>query len=177
MHFNSILFHYNHIILKNQCQVFGGVFLSYLLTLLQQNDLLPQATVERLLTLNASLNVYALSISQETAIALIESKQKMMFAHRRFELNDTLLEKIITVFADSPYFNQEDMIELVEDLMDIFLYFKAECSEAISDSDLLYFMKKAFDGPCSGSTDLLANISLQKLCQVFKGTYLPDFND
>lgn len=136
-----------------------------------------EETAQKLLTLNEKTAVYGLTITLETAYELVASKRNALKNNNRFEVDDGLLEKLILCFANSPYLMQHNFLETIEELVEIFMYFKAECFESIQDLELLEYMKKAFDGPCGGSLDLLANLSLSKLAKVYKGIYLPEFND
>lgn len=136
-----------------------------------------EETVQRLLALNEKTLAFGLIITPEIAYALVASKSIALKNHHRFEVDDRLLDKIVLCFADSPYLMQHDFADTIAELLDIFMSFKAECFEGIQDLALLEYMKKAYDGPCGGSLDLLANLSLAKLARVYKGHYLPEFND
>ena len=74
------------------------------------------------------------------------------------------IKKLIEAFCDSPYIMQSNYEETLEELQDIFYFFKEEAMEQISDDELIEFMKRDFDGKCQGSiVVLLENGDLEKI--------------
>ena len=61
----------------------------------------------------------------------------------------------------------------LHELTALFYEAKSETLDAVSDKELIYFMKKAFDGICAGSTELLSGVALEKLARHIRagGTY------
>ena len=52
---------------------------------------------------------------------------------------------LLEAFCDSPYIMQSNYEETLEELQDIFYFFKGEAMEQISDDELIEFMKRDFD--------------------------------
>ena len=50
------------------------------------------------------------------------------------------IKKLIEAFCDSPYIMQSNYEETLEELQDIFYFFKGEAMEQISDDELIEFM-------------------------------------
>lgn len=62
-------------------------------------------------------------------------------------------------------FSLEEIKDLLEELQDIFYFFKGEAMEQIADDELIEFMKRDFDGKCQGSIEYLSGTSLEELCR------------
>ena len=75
------------------------------------------------------------------------------------------IKKLIEAFCDSPYIMQSNYEETLEELQDIFYFFKEEAMEQISDDELIEFMTRDFDGKCQGSIEYLSGTSLEELCR------------
>ena len=85
------------------------------------------------------------------------------------------IKKLIEAFCDSPYIMQNNYEETLEELQDIFYFFKEEAMEQISDDELIEFMKRDFDGKCQGSiVVLLENGDLEKILEYLSGTSLEE---
>ena len=52
------------------------------------------------------------------------------------------IKKLIEAFCDSPYIMQSNYEETLEELQDIFYFFKEEAMEQISDDELIEFLLK-----------------------------------
>ena len=94
---------------------------------------------------------YGLTLSNEDINELIENRFKSLKDTGRIEFSEGVLKKIIEAFCDSPYIMQNNYEETLEELQDIFYFFKGEAMEQISDDELIEFMKRDFDGKCQGS--------------------------
>jgi len=74
---------------------------------------------------------------------------------QRVEFGEGILPRLIFTFCDSPHIYQQNYVETLLRLQDIFYLYKNECMDELTDDELLDFMKKAFDGECEGSLDYL----------------------
>ena len=55
--------------------------------------------------------------------------------------------------------------ETLEELQDIFYFFKGEAMEQIADDELIEFMKIYFNEQCQGSIEYLSGTNLEELCR------------
>ena len=87
--------------------------------------------------------------------------------NKRFESlkNNGILKELIEAFCDSPYIIQENYEETLEELQDIFYFFKGEAMDQIADDELIEFMKEYFNGECQGSIEYLSGTNLEELCR------------
>lgn len=128
----------------------------YDLTVLGESDtMVQQYAVNSILSCNEETCQYGLILTAEQEHALVLSRNQSLKASGRIELGGGVIEKLIQSFADSPYINSENYEETLHRLIDIFYSFKSDTWEAVSDDQLIEFMKDAFDGSCRGSLELM----------------------
>ena len=108
---------------------------------------------------------FGVSLSDEAIERLINKRFEVLKNTGRIEFDEGILKKLIEAFCDSPYIMQNNYEETVEELQDIFYFFKGEAMEQISDDELIEFMKRDFDGKCQGSIEYLSGTSLEELCR------------
>ena len=94
---------------------------------------------------------FGVSLSDEAIERLINKRFEALKNTGRIEFDEGILKKLIEAFCDSPYIMQNNYEETLEELQDIFYFFKGEAMEQISDDELIEFMKRDFDGKCQGS--------------------------
>lgn len=94
---------------------------------------------------------FGVSLSDEAIERLINRRFEALKNTGRIEFGEGILKKLIEAFCDSPYIMQNNYEETLEELQDIFYFFKGEAMEQISDDELIEFMKRDFDGKCQGS--------------------------
>lgn len=107
---------------------------------------------------------FGVSLSDEAIERLINKRFEVLKNTGRIEFDEGILKKLIEIFYDSPYIMQNNYEETLEELQDIFYFFKGEAMEQISDDELIEFMKRDFDGKCQGSIEYLSGTSLEELC-------------
>ena len=108
---------------------------------------------------------FGVSLSDEALERLINKRFEVLKNTGRIEFDEGILKKLIEAFCDSPYIMQNNYEETLEELQDIFYFFKGEAMEQISDDELIEFMKRDFDGKCQGSIEYLSGTSLEELCR------------
>lgn len=121
----------------------------YSLTILGGSEpMIHQYAVNSILSCNEETCQYGLVLTVEQAHALVLSRNQSLKASGRIELGGGVIEKLIQSFAGSPYITPENYEETLHRLIDIFYSFKSDTWEAVSDDQLIEFMKDAFDGSC-----------------------------
>ncbi|WP_303866228.1 DUF6323 family protein [Acetobacterium wieringae] len=135
-----------------------------------------QAVSEVLLCNNITAD-YALVLSEEQALELVETRSHSLKNVGRVEFGGGIIEKVILTFADSPYISQYRYAEIINELVEVFYYFKNETLDLMSDDDLIGYMKKYFDGVCQGSLDQLKYRELERMAKNVRLGLDPDYND
>ena len=111
--------------------------------------------LEKVVKCNEVTEKFGLKLSNSQAIELLEYRQEILAIEQRVEFNEGILNQLIFVFCDSPFIIQENYVETIEGIQEIFYNFKNQYEDRVSDDELLDFMKNYFDGECQGSLDYL----------------------
>ncbi|MEA4925995.1 MAG: DUF6323 family protein [Syntrophomonadaceae bacterium] len=142
-----------------------------LLDIYSLTDLNPYLSVDELLEINKFSAPWGLLLSPRDAKLIIEGRNLSLQNYHRVELSTGVLKHIITEFCSSPYLNQPDYAETLNELVDIFYFMKNETEDRIGDSDLIDLMKYYFNNSCQGSTDLLRNRELALIVRILKKSW------
>lgn len=108
---------------------------------------------------------YGVTLSDTQIENLINKRFESLKSTGRVEFGEGILKELIEAFCDSPYIIQENYEETLEELQDIFYFFKGEAMDQIADDELIEFMKEYFNGECQGSIEYLSGTNLEELCR------------
>lgn len=106
---------------------------------------LQQQELTQLLECNKKTEQYGLQLSLEEANSLITARKDALNDNQRVEFGTGILPKLIDLFCDSQYINQDNYAEALSELQDIFYTYKNETLEEMTDDELLNFMRKQFE--------------------------------
>jgi len=135
---------------------------------------------------NSYTEKYGLQLTQDAVQNLMMKRRESLNRYGRIEFGTSILPKLIMMFADSAYFNQEEYEELLIELQDCFYYFKREAMEKLSDDELIKIMRLYFDEVCQGSVEYLRTTILENYCRDIRydtkeyqlmGGYEDDYTD
>ena len=115
---------------------------------------------DAILACNDALRQRGLSISPTQAKALCETRENALRQTARIEFRGGTLEKLIDAFSDSDFVRQDNFVELLQELIGLFYASRNEIPDTVSDDELIEFMKRAFNGTCAGSIELLGGREL-----------------
>ena len=121
--------------------------------------------MEALLECNAATAAYGLQLTPAQAQALLDTRSGALRKTGRVELGGGILEQLILTFCDSPYLTRDNYEETLHTLVNLFYHFKNETEDRVGDAALLTYMKRAFDGQCRGSLELLAGTALPEMAR------------
>jgi hypothetical protein len=124
-----------------------------------------QFQLEKVIRCNEYSKKFGVILSNQDALLLLNSKINSLKEKERIELGDSILPKLIFTFCDSPYIYQDNYVETLEALQDIFFLYKNESLDELTDDELLEFMKFHFDGDCQGSLEYLEDTCLEKFAR------------
>jgi hypothetical protein len=130
-----------------------------------ENDWLQRLTgqnqIQKIMDLNQKTARFGLTLTQEDAKLLHAQRQESLREQQRVEFGDAILPKLIDVFCDSPYIYQDNYVDTMIRLQEIFYLYKNESLDELTDEELLDYMKEKFDGACEGSLDFLEDTVLE----------------
>ena len=125
--------------------------------------LVQKQAVDEIMKMSTLTEKYGLILTQQQAVALVETRSAALRKTGRIEFGGGVIEKMITEFCDSRYIYSQNYEETLHELVEIFYYYKNETLDLISDDELIRFMKQAFDGVCQGSLELLYGRELERM--------------
>lgn len=114
---------------------------------------------------------YGLKISEKDAEILIEEKTKVLKTEQRVEFGQSVLSQIIYTFCDSAYIIQDNYLEILLRLQEIFFLYKNEMQDEITDEELLNFMKEQFEDVCCGDLGYLETTCLEIFSEAIRAGY------
>ena len=121
---------------------------------------------------------FGLVLTPAQALELVETRSFALRENGRIEFGGGVIDKIILEFCDSPFLSMHNYTETINELLEIFYYFKSETLDLVCDDDLIKHMKTAFDGVCQGSLDLLSGRELDRLARNLRTGYcFDDYED
>lgn len=121
--------------------------------------------------LNAYTGQYGLTLSREDGELLMQEHKNALVRQKRIEFGESILPKLIYTFCDSDYLCQDNYVETLIGLQEIFFRYKNEMSDEITDDELLHFMKEQFDTVCAGDLDYLSGTCLEVFAQAVRAGY------
>lgn len=124
-----------------------------------------------LVACNEKTASFGLTLTKEDANALMECRNDTLKKYKRVEFGNGILDKLMIIFCDSQYINQDSYLETLELLQDIFYEFKNEACDLVSDDELLLFMKEQFETICFGDLDYLEGTCLDQFATAVRAGY------
>lgn len=133
--------------------------------------------LEKILQCNEYTSRYGVSLSQQDAKELVTCKKDALKEQQRLEFGEGILPKLIYTFCDSPFIYQDNYVEMLTALQEIFFLYKNESLDEWSDDELLAYMKENFDGKCQGSVEYLEETILESLSRDIRAGLREDMDD
>lgn len=127
---------------------------------------------EGLLLCNEKSSQFGLELTKEEIIELVHCKTETLKKYQRVEFGKSILEELVFTFQDSVYIQQEEYLEILEKLQEIFYEFKNETEDLLTDAEILAFMKKQFETVAHGDIDYLEGTCMENFARAVRaGTY------
>ena len=150
--------------------------MNFELTLLNSN-LIQKPAVNALMACNDRTAQYGLSLTEQQATALVQTRTHSLSQTGRIEFGGGIIDKLIMKFCTSPYLYHQNYEQTLHELIEVFYHFKNETLDLVSDDNLIAYMKQSFDGVCQGSIDLLSGRELEHLAHNIRYGRAPDHTE
>jgi hypothetical protein len=124
-----------------------------------------------LVSCNSKTGQFGLSLTEEEATQLMVSRNDSLKRYKRVEFGGGILDKLIFTFCDSRYINQDNYLETMERLQDVFYEFKNESADKLTDDELMTFMREQFEEICFGDIDYLESTCLVRFAEAVRAGY------
>lgn len=132
------------------------------------NSMITKQTFIEIQQINEETLEYGLKLSEEDIKVIIETREEALSNSGRVEFGGGIIKKIISCFCYSPYILQSNYVETIDELIEIFYYYKNETMDEISDHELISLMKEYFNNKCQGDLELLRYRYLDKIANNIK---------
>ena len=130
-----------------------------------------QAGLDEVLETNRAAEQYGLVLTREEAELILAERTRALREQKRVEFGEGIVPKIIYEFCDSDFIDQNNYVETLIRLQEIFYLYKNEMQDEISDDELLHFMKEQFEQTCFGDLDYLEGTCLNIFSQAIRAGY------
>ena len=137
----------------------------WMILLQQQNQL------AKVLETNQATAQFGLSLTAQDAELILEERKNVLKEQKRVEFGQGIVPKIIFEFCDSDYIDQNNYVDTIVRLQEIFYLYKNEMQDEITDDELLHLMKEQFEKICFGDLDYLEGTCLSNFAQAIRAGY------
>ncbi|MFD1776235.1 DUF6323 family protein [Paenibacillus rhizophilus] len=120
-----------------------------------------------LLELNEKTKEYGLVLTPRDVELMMAARNEVLHSYGRVELSIEVTKALIEVFSASSFIQQENYVDTLNELHEIFYDLKNETEDRISDMKLLHRMKDMFEEDCEGSLGLLKS-RLEEYAEEFR---------
>ena len=125
--------------------------------------LTPQPVAAELLALNETTWERGLTLTEEEARELSETRILALRENDRIEFGTEVMRKIMDRFADSRYIGRSDWADVLNLITYYFYYIKAETDDRIGDGALVEEMFLRFELYCRGDLDLFEQKEVERI--------------
>lgn len=137
----------------------------WMVLLQQQNQL------EKVMKTNQKTEQFGLALTKQAAELILAERKSSLLQQKRIEFGEGVITKIIDEFCDSDFIDQNNYVETLIRLQEIFYLYKNEMMDEITDDELLHFMKEQFETVCFGDLDYLESTCLAVFSQAVRAGY------
>ncbi|MGN0204508.1 MAG: DUF6323 family protein [Coprococcus sp.] len=130
-----------------------------------------QTQLQKLLETNQYTEQFGLVLSAQDTELLVTERMDTLKRERRVEFGQSILPALIYSFCDSAYIRQENYVETLIRLQEIFFMYKNEMEDELTDEELLNFMKEQFETVCYGDLDYLEGTCLEIFAEAVRAGY------
>lgn len=146
---------------------------SFELSVINKNK---QNEITKILECNKFLHKYGLQLSEKDVQGIEIKRLESLKTTGRLEFEEWIIERLIKEFCDSPYITQENFLDTIYELIDIFYYYKNETKDMVSDDELINFMKIYYDNLAQGDLEYLAGTIMERMKSNVLNNKPMDFN-
>lgn len=127
-----------------------------------------QNQLQKVLDMNQKTQQFGLVLTEQDAKLLVEARGEELRRQQRVEFGESILSKLIFTFCDSEYIFQDNYVETIIRLQEIFYIFKNETMDELTDDELLTFMRKQFENVCHGDLEYLEGTCLSNFARAIR---------
>lgn len=122
---------------------------------------------DEIIRCNDATQKYRLTLTLSQAHELLQTRAAALKNSDRIELRGGTISGIIKAFASSPYLTMNNYAQMINELTELFYYYKTELAEALDDAELILYMREHFNGRYGGTIELLTD-ALERLVRAVR---------
>lgn len=130
-----------------------------------------QTWLEQVRETNQYTEKFGLILTEKDTEILLAEKNHALKTERRVEFGKSILPQIIYAFCDSSFISQNNYVETLMRLQEIFYLYKNEMQDEITDDELIHFMREQFETVCYGDLEYLEGTCLDIFAQAIRAGY------
>lgn len=115
-----------------------------------------------MLGVNKELAAGGLSVTPEEARQLTRQRLESLATTERVEFGVPAVVGIAEAMATSPYLKQEELLEVLSNLQEIFYELRADLAIDVPDAEILEALRKRFDA-CGGDAAEVASVPTEEI--------------
>ena len=127
-----------------------------------------KANSAQIMATNRISEKFGLSLDKRDVELLVQERKNVLVEEKRVEFGKSILTSIIFEFCDSAYINQDDYVQILIRLQEIFFYYKNRTMDQVPDDELLHFMREQFENRCHGDLDFLEGTCLDEYAEAVR---------
>ena len=127
-----------------------------------------QEALTTVLETNRMTQQFGLTLSEQDAELILKEHRNTLREQKRVEFGPGITEKLIYEFCDSQYIPQDEYVDILIRLQEIFYIYKNETQDQLTDDELLRLMKDQFENVCFGDLDYLEGTCLYRITRSFQ---------
>jgi hypothetical protein len=121
-----------------------------------------------LLKTNHGLKLHNVALTASDAAEILTARSCTLSNQGRIELNLSVTKALIKRLSESDYITQENFVDTVNDLYEVFHLIKNFTSDFVGDEEVLDAIMNFYNGACGGSAELLAGKGVEKILQNYE---------
>lgn len=109
----------------------------------------------QLMLCNDYTEVYGLQLSEDQVTELVEYQSDALLRHKRFEFAGGILEQLVRGICTSSWVHQDNYLETLEELLDVFYEFRNLRGPEVGDQEILDLIVERFEDFSQGVSEYI----------------------
>jgi hypothetical protein len=132
------------------------------------DQVLKENRIHELLVSNEVLKKHGLVLTPADAEEIMAARSRVLKNQGRIELDINVSKTLLSRIARSSYVNQDNYVETVNDMYEIFHYIKNASSDLLSDEEVIDAIMVYYDQVCGGSTEFVMGKGIEKILDNYR---------
>ena len=133
-----------------------------------------ESIAQELMLTNEVSQDFGLSLSPQEARGIVTARESTLKDYDRVELDTEILNKLILSLCTSPYLQQSEYVDTINELHELFHYIKNELDDHIGDDELIEKLSFLFTHVCHGDLELLKGRETERIIRQYHFGNEPD---